>query len=78
MNVRSLAFDMVRAVELFLEKTKEFFYRVMLLGYRCPKCNGSLIMVSEGMCRCTSCGKKSIQHYPFRDVRDAAVSLGSK
>jgi len=58
MNIRSLAFDMTKAIELFLEKAKAFFYSVMLLGHRCPKCNGSLIMVSEGKCRCAFCSKE--------------------
>ena len=56
MNIISIAFDMAKAVESFVEKAKKFFYSVMLLGHRCPKCNGSLIMVPEGRCKCTSCG----------------------
>jgi hypothetical protein len=58
MNIRSLAFDMTKAVEVFMQKAKKFFYSVMLLGHRCPKCNGSLVMASEGKCRCASCGKE--------------------
>jgi len=49
---------MAKAVESFVEKAKKFFYSVMLLGHRCPKCNGSLIMVPEGRCKCVSCGKQ--------------------
>ena len=56
MNIRSLAFDMARAVEVFIQKARRFFYNVMLFGYRCPKCNDSLIIASEGRCRCVSCG----------------------
>lgn len=56
MNIRLLALDMGKAVELFMQKAKRFFYSVMLFGYRCTKCNGSLIMASEGRCRCASCG----------------------
>ena len=56
MNIRTLAFDMARAVETFIQKAKRFFYSVMLLGYRCPKCDGSLVMAAEGRCKCTSCG----------------------
>ena len=47
---------MAKAVEGFVEKAKKFFYSVMLLGRRCPECNGSLIMEPEGRCKCTSCG----------------------
>jgi len=56
MNIITLAFDMAKAVEVFIQKSKKFFYKVVLFGYRCPKCNGSLIMVSEGKCQCASCG----------------------
>jgi hypothetical protein len=58
MNIIAAAFDMAKAVESFVEKAKKFFYSVMLLGHRCPKCNGSLTMVPEGRCRCNSCGKQ--------------------
>ena len=56
MNIIALAFDMAKAVEVFIQKAKRFFYSVVLFGYLCPKCNGSLVMVSEGKCQCASCG----------------------
>jgi len=56
MNIIALAFDMARAVEDFIRKAKKFFYGVMLLGYRCPKCGGPFAMIAEGKCKCTSCG----------------------
>jgi hypothetical protein len=59
MDIISLAFDMTAAVQKFVEKARRFYYWVMLLGYRCPKCNGSLIMVAEGKCRCNHCGDES-------------------
>jgi len=55
MNIRTLAFDMADAVGLFVQKAKKFFYHVMLFGYRCPKCNSSLTMAVEGVCKCNSC-----------------------
>ena len=58
MNIRSFAFDMAQTVELFIQKAKAFFYSVILLGHRCPKCNGLLVMADEGKCRCVSCGKE--------------------
>jgi hypothetical protein len=56
MNIIALAFGMANAVDIFIEKAKNFFYSVMLFSYRCPKCNGSLLMMAEGRCKCTSCG----------------------
>jgi len=56
MNIIALAFDVANAVDIFIKKAKNFFYSVVLFGYRCPKCNGSLLMMAEGRCKCTSCG----------------------
>jgi len=58
MDIRLLALDMARAVEIFMQKARRFFYSVILLGYRCPKCNGSLRMAAEGRCKCLSCGNQ--------------------
>ena len=58
MNIRSLAFDMAKAVEVFMNKAKKFFYSVMLFSNRCPECTGMLVMYNEGKCRCASCGKE--------------------
>lgn len=57
-NIRVLACELAEAMEVLSEKARRFFYRVMLIGHRCPKCKGSLVMASEGMCRCVSCGKE--------------------
>jgi hypothetical protein len=58
MNIRVMACELSEAVEVFRTKARRFFYRVMLIGHRCPGCNGSLDMVSEGKCRCVSCRKR--------------------
>ena len=55
MDIRKLALDMTVAVQQFFTKARQFYYLVMLFGYRCPKCNGSLTMVAEGKCRCKLC-----------------------
>ena len=55
MNIIQLAFDMADAVGLFVKKAKKFFYNVMLFEHRCPKCNNSLTMAAEGVCKCNSC-----------------------
>lgn len=55
MDIIKLACDMAAAVNEFVEKVRGFYYGVMLIGYRCPKCNGSLAMAAEGRCKCTSC-----------------------
>lgn len=55
MDMIKLAFDMTAAVQEFVDKVRQFYYGIMLMGYRCPKCNSSLNMVSEGKCRCNTC-----------------------
>ena len=55
MNIIAVAFDMAKAVEIFVQKAKRFFYSVMLLGHSCPRCHGSLIMIAESKCRCAVC-----------------------
>lgn len=59
MNIVTLAFDMAKTVEVFVEKARRFFRSVMLLGHCCSQCNGSLVMVAEGTCRCVLCGMSS-------------------
>ena len=55
MNIIKLAFDMAAAVQNFFGKARRFYYMVMLLGHRCPKCNNSLSMIAESICRCNLC-----------------------
>jgi len=58
MNIITLAFDMAKAVEVFVQKAKKFFHSVMLFSHRCPECTGLLVMIAESKCRCVSCGKE--------------------
>jgi hypothetical protein len=58
MNIITLAFDMAKAMEVFMNKAKKYFYSVMLFSHRCPECNGLLVMYTEGKCRCVSCGRE--------------------
>jgi hypothetical protein len=58
MDIRVLACELAEAVEAFRAKACRFFYRVMLIGDRCPGCNGSLDMISESKCQCASCKKE--------------------
>jgi len=55
MNIIALAHEMVHTVEVFIQKARRFFYSVMLMGYVCPKCKGTLMMAGEGKCKCESC-----------------------
>jgi len=57
-NIIELAFGVTTVVGKFLIKAKRFYYLVMLFGYRCPKCKGSLAMVAEGRCRCNKCSNE--------------------
>jgi len=56
MNIIKRAFEMAQAVQSFFGKAKKFYYMVVLLGYRCDKCNGRFSMIAESRCRCQSCG----------------------
>ncbi|HOW74102.1 MAG TPA: hypothetical protein PKY77_26150 [Phycisphaerae bacterium] len=56
LDIVSQAFCMAAVVERFMEQARAFYYAVMLSGYPCPGCGGSLEMVSEGTCQCHSCG----------------------
>jgi hypothetical protein len=38
------------------EKTKIFYFRVLLSRYHCPRCNGKLMMTDQMQCSC-SCGE---------------------
>ena len=55
MDIIKLAFDMTAVVQRYVDKVRLFYYWIMLLGYRCPGCGGSLAMVAEGRCKCTCC-----------------------
>lgn len=59
MDIRALTLNMVEAVEVFIGKARRYFYSAILLRYRCPKCTGLLVMVTEGKCRCVSCKRES-------------------
>ncbi len=58
MNIRQLAFDLAKSVELFMDRARRFFHAVVLMAYRCPECNGSLQMLAEGKCKCCTCQKQ--------------------
>ena len=69
MNIRVLAFEIAEAVQAFMGKARRFFYGVMLIGHRCQRCNGLLTMVSEGKCRCVSCGREFDPTIAFQRCR---------
>lgn len=55
MNIIQRAFEMAERVQQFFGKARLFYYKVVLLGHRCGRCNGHLTMVAEGRCRCQQC-----------------------
>lgn len=58
MNIIVCAFEIEAAVKKLCEKIRRFYYRVVLAGFRCPKCESSLLMVADGLCRCKGCGRE--------------------
>jgi hypothetical protein len=93
MDIRKLALDMTVAVQQLFAKARRFYYLVMLFGYRCPKCNGSLVMVLEGKCkcklcnyefdptvefqRCSNCGGKSVLRVRRYQCKDCGGNINS-
>ena len=55
MNIIRYAFRLGEVVTHLVQQVRYFFYRVMLLGQACPKCNGSLKMIRDGQCKCEKC-----------------------
>ena len=55
MDIIKQAFRLMEAVTGFAGRARRFYYAVVLLGYSCPKCEGKLVMVREGLCRCRIC-----------------------
>lgn len=49
-----MAFRLSEAVRAFAGRARELFYAVMLAGYECPRCSGSLSMTGERRCRCNN------------------------
>ena len=39
-------------IELYRGRARLYFYEVVLSGFSCHSCDGSLVMQSEGMCAC--------------------------
>ena len=57
MNIIDLAFTVNDRVAEFVRHCRQFFYEVVLVGRTCPRCNGPLDMLAEGVCRCRSCAR---------------------
>ena len=45
-------------VQVYREQARAFFHAVMLLGHRCPDCEGPLAAIRDGWCRCMVCGRE--------------------
>ena len=56
MDIIARAYGLLRIVERFIYRVKQFYYQVVLIGHACPICAGKLAMVREGLCRCQACG----------------------
>ena len=48
---------LTKAVAGFVARAREFFHAVVLSGWACPQCDGSLAMEADGRCRCRRCGQ---------------------
>ncbi len=58
MDIIRQAFRLMEAVTGFAGRVRKLYYAIVLLGHRCPKCDGKLVMISEGFCKCRSCNSE--------------------
>lgn len=49
------AVEVASAVSVLREHARTFYYDVMLSGYCCPHCDGLILMLRDGQCRCSAC-----------------------
>jgi len=56
MDIIARAFELEAAVKKLCRKIRQFYYQVVLAGFGCPKCKGSLVMIADGVCSCKKCG----------------------
>jgi hypothetical protein len=54
-DIVARAFELARAVDIFVEHARRFYYEVMLSGHACPACTGPLVMLKDSHCQCSSC-----------------------
>ena len=55
MNIIARGVALMEATSRFAEHARRFFYEVMLSSHPCPRCGRTLVMVTEGQCRCSRC-----------------------
>ena len=55
MNIIEVGFRLIARVARYSHHVRQFFYEIVLSDRRCPRCGGSLTMVTEGRARCTPC-----------------------
>ncbi len=58
MDIIRQAFRLMEAVTGLVGRVRKLYYAIVLLGHRCPKCDGKLMMVGEGLCWCRSCNSE--------------------
>ncbi|MEX2389224.1 MAG: hypothetical protein WD534_15205 [Phycisphaeraceae bacterium] len=57
---------LLTAVAGLVSHARQLFYELSLAGLACPSCNGPLVMVREGRCRCRQCGKHLDPTFQFQ------------
>ena len=75
MNIITSAFEITAAVEKFRIRVRNFFYKVMLMCHSCPKCNGSLTMIAEGLCKCNRCSHEFDPTVEFQRCLDCGGTV---
>ena len=78
MDIIACAFELEAAVKQLCRKIRLFFYQVVLSGFRCPACDGSLVMIADGLCGCKQCGYEFDPTLEFQQCADCGAKVKLK
>jgi len=78
MDIIARAFELEAAVKQLCRKIRQFYYQVVLSGFRCPACDGPLVMVVDGLCQCQHCGDEFDPTLEFQQCTECGAKAKLK
>ena len=75
MDILSVAMELTEVVSRLVERVRQLYWAVVLIGHRCPDCTGALTMVGESRCQCPSCGRTFDPTVAFQRCLDCGGPL---